>query len=824
VESLLRFDVKLAGGETVLRGIGTVEKAVSEHESPDRPGMLLRFGGLDAGSHLLLESLGLPLRLPTLRTNGTGDPESRLFASPRSTPIRVPPPPPVDADETTPAPGDEEAGISLRVPAPPTAAGLWVQPPADEADAFNDEVTAPILKSLRTLSSDRTDFGPPPTEGEPGSPEGEHESPPQPASAEPSEDELPDITPTEGDITAVQARPDEPPMPQAEPAEDPSLEVAPSKADITAVSSPPPPPLRLPAGNEILVRGPAPPPGPTPNGTAIPVPERGPVREQPSLPPPRPRTGPVIAVDFGASRTAAARWNRGALEIATSSDDDTSLASAFSLHRDGRELVGREAQGQLVQNSENTVPAPKRLLGRAFQSALVREWRRSVPYALVEGPDGEAALELGGHLHSVPALCARVMSEAVSWAEVRSGLEFPRAVLTVPATFTALQRRAVRDAGEAAGLTVERLVNESTAVSLAFSRVRPAPQRVLVYKLGGGSFEAAVVEVQGEGRVRVLASGGDTLLGGLDFDAALGSVLVRHFESQQGPSFKADRPIFSRLLDAAERAKVALTTRPAYNVAVPYLHISPTEMVDFDLTLTREDLERLTGDLVERTMKITADVVRAAGLRPSDLGETLAAGGQSRMPLVRERLRQFVGREVFAGISPEDGALTGAAMLAEGLESRSRHPPEAREIATASIGIGLPGGRFRSIVERGEPLPCKLSHLLATTKDSQTYLDVVVLQGENERALDNELLGTFRVDGLPRAARGSVNVPLIFRVSADGLLQVSTRLEMSDHETQLTLSLRDTPEDLVTMLDEQPRTAPPPRRGVWKAVQRLFNT
>jgi molecular chaperone DnaK len=503
---------------------------------------------------------------------------------------------------------------------------------------------------------------------------------------------------------------------------------------------------------------------------------------------------------------------------------------AFDAH--GRLLVGHPAKSQMVVNPRNTVYGAKRLLGRAFESPSVQSCRDRFHYDIIEGPRGEAAVRFAGREFSLQQVAAFLLGEIRDVASRELGEEVRRAVVTVPAYYNDLQRQAVREAGVLAGLQIDRIVNEPTAAALAYGYGRGLSETVLVYDLGGGTFDASVVDIQGD-VYEVLSTGGDTFLGGVDFDSQVADHLVFQFMEQHGFLPPQDRRVWQRIRDAAEELKVALSASGSAVAHVPYLcKDAQGRDVDLHVEVTREELEGLTGRLVERTLEVCREVLAAKGMVPDDLQEVLLVGGQSRMPLVWRRIQEELGREPSRAVHPDEAVALGAALLGDA--AARIDSVVLIDVLPLSIGVGLPGGRVAPVLPRHTKLPARKAYELATVRDGQTELELAVFQGESQRAVECEYLGTVRVAGLRPEARGGVKVAVEFSLGVEGILQVTARDLGTGKVTEARLATVDTPAELRRKLDipdeagasvapPAETAAPPPaaqaRRGL---LQRLF--
>jgi len=506
--------------------------------------------------------------------------------------------------------------------------------------------------------------------------------------------------------------------------------------------------------------------------------------------------GPVVGIDLGTTNSAVAVLLRGKPTVIQSKEGYNTIPSIVALGAGGKLLVGHPARKQMLVNPANTVYGAKRLVGRPFTSPVTQEMRSRFSYWIEAGPKGEAAVRLGEEIVSLEQIQAMILGEAKEIAQTALGTEITRAVVTVPAYYNDNQRQAVRAAGKLAGLEVLRILNEPTAAALAFAHGRNLEQRVLVYDLGGGTFDASVLELHGN-VYEVVATGGDTFLGGVDLDRSLADHLIQGFEEQHKLKFnRDDRAAMLRVQEAAERAKMALSEQLEVRVHVPFLGDSHGKTVDLDTTLTRSELVLLTGHLVDRTLKVCVDVLAEKGLRTSDINEVLLVGGQSRMPLVRERIRQLFGREPNKVVHPDEAVALGAALLADSMTSGHITGVVLVDVLSMSIGVGLPGGRFKRILEHNTPLPHRRNYKIGTTRDDQELLEVAVFQGESDRALDNEYLGTITVSDLPKGPKGSVVFDVAFSLTAEALLTVTAEEHGTGRTIAATFATRETPDKI----------------------------
>ncbi|MBI3182298.1 MAG: TIGR02266 family protein [Myxococcales bacterium] len=538
------------------------------------------------------------------------------------------------------------------------------------------------------------------------------------------------------------------------------------------------------------------PPGPAPKapamaasvGSAAPVITAPPFEEPKEEPK---RQGAVIGIDLGTTNSCAAIVRNNRPEVLLSREGYNTVPSIIALNARGKLVVGHPAKGQMLTNPRLTVYGAKRLVGRPFNSPTVQQIKDRFHYEIADGPKGEAAVKLGDRVYSLQQISALVLREVREIAQNQIGQEVSRAVITVPAYYNDHQRQAVRESGRLAGLYVERILNEPTSAALAYGYGRKLQQRVLVYDLGGGTFDASVLELN-DNIYEVVSTGGDTFLGGIDFDNALVSWLLVEFERKNGLPFQGDRVAMQRIADAAERAKCVLSERRDTRVHVPFVTMIDNKPYDIDITLSRDKLVELTTALVDRTIAVCKEVLAAKGLTPANIDEVILVGGQSRAPLVQQKVSEFFGKAPSKSVHPDEAVALGAALLAYSLGQLEG--VLLIDVLPMAIGVGLPGGRFKPIIERNTSLPANKSYTIATARDGQTELELSLFQGDRERAQDNEYLGTLTLSGLPKGPRGSIRVGVTFEVNNECILKVTARELSTGREVSSSFSTRDTPE------------------------------
>ncbi|MDY7231127.1 TIGR02266 family protein [Hyalangium rubrum] len=528
------------------------------------------------------------------------------------------------------------------------------------------------------------------------------------------------------------------------------------------------------------------------------------------------REGPIIGIDLGTTNSCSAYVRNGKPEVLRSREGHNTVPSILALNARGKLVVGHPAKGQMLTNPRQTVYGAKRLVGRAYDSPVVQHIKDRFHYEIAPGENGEAAVQLGNRIYSLQQISALILREVRELAQNHIGQPVSRAVITVPAYYNDNQRQAVRDAGRLAGIYVERILNEPTAASLAYGYGRKLHQRILVYDLGGGTFDASVLELH-DNVYEVISTGGDTFLGGIDFDNAIVEYLLEEFQKKTGQVFHGDRVAMQRIHDAAERAKCALSERQDMRIHVAFVTMIDNKPYDLDVTLTRAKLIELTEKLVDRTIEVCDEVLKAKSLTVKDVQEVVLVGGQSRFPLVHEKITKFFGKAPTKNIHPDEAVALGAALLAH--SQGQLEGVVLIDVLPMAIGVGLPGGRFKPVLERNAPLPAAKTYGLSTNRDNQTEVEVSIFQGDSDRVGENEYLGTLKLTGLPKRARGEVHITVSFEVNGESLLKVTAKEDGTGREVSSTFSTRDTAEAVKARQappeppPERPAPAPSPEQG-----------
>ncbi len=492
----------------------------------------------------------------------------------------------------------------------------------------------------------------------------------------------------------------------------------------------------------------------------------------------------VIGIDLGTTNSCVAVVEDGTPVVIPNRGGYKTTPSMVAIAENGKRLVGHIAKRQAITNAENTVYAAKRLIGRKWGSPAVKAAIESVPYRIVEGPHDDVRIMLRDQVFSIPEISAYILQEMKLIAEEYLGEEVQKAVVTVPAYFNDGQRQSTKDAGRIAGLDVIRIINEPTASALAYGFGRNIERKVAVYDLGGGTFDISILEI-GNGVFEVISTAGDTFLGGEDFDKRIIDWLVAGFQKEHKIDLRKDKMALQRLKDVAEKAKCELSSLRETEINLPFIiSTGKNEALHLQRTLTREKLEELTSDLIERTIQICKKTLEEAEINKGEIEDVILVGGMTRMPKVQERCAEFFGLEPCKGVHPDEVVALGASIQGAALLDE-KNDVLLLDVTPHSLGIMIVGGYFHKLIEQNTTVPTSKSHVFTTVKDNQTSVKILVLQGESDRAEENELLGEFILTGLRRAPRGEVEVEVTFHISADGIVSVKAK----DLETGLEQSI-----------------------------------
>jgi molecular chaperone DnaK len=492
----------------------------------------------------------------------------------------------------------------------------------------------------------------------------------------------------------------------------------------------------------------------------------------------------VIGIDLGTTNSCVGIVEDGTPVVIPNRGGYKTTPSMVAIAENGKRLVGHIAKRQAITNAENTVYAAKRLIGRKWGSAAVRSSIETMPYRIVEGPHNDVRVMLRDQVFSIPEVSAYILQEMKIISEEYLGEEVTKAVVTVPAYFNDGQRQATKDAGRVAGLDVIRIINEPTAAALAYGFGRSMERKVAVYDLGGGTFDISLLEI-GNGVFEVISTAGDTFLGGEDFDKRIIDWLVFAFQKEHKVDLRKDKMALQRLKDVSEKAKCELSSVRETEINLPFIiSTGRNEALHLQTSLGRGKLEELTADLIERTIEICARTLQEAEIDKKEIEDVILVGGMTRMPRVQEMVAEFFGMEPCKGVHPDEVVALGAAIQGAALMDE-KSDVLLLDVTPHSLGIMIVGGYFHRLIEQNTTVPTSKSHVFTTVKDNQTSVKILVLQGESDRAEENELLGEFILTGLRRAARGEVEVEVTFSISADGIVSVKAK----DLETGLEQSI-----------------------------------
>ena len=487
----------------------------------------------------------------------------------------------------------------------------------------------------------------------------------------------------------------------------------------------------------------------------------------------------VIGIDLGTTNSCFAVMEGKEAKVLENSEGARTTPSMVAF-TDTERLVGSAAKRQAVTNPENTLFAIKRLIGRRFNSPEVSKDRGHVPFKIVEGDNGDAWVEVKGQKYAPSQISAIVLQKIKEYAESYLGEKVEKAVITVPAYFNDSQRQATKDAGKIAGLEVLRIINEPTAAALAYGMDKKANGTIAVYDLGGGTFDISILEI-GDGVFEVKSTNGDTFLGGEDFDQRIVNYLADEFKKESGMDLRGDRLALQRLKEAAEKAKIELSSATQTDVNLPFITADATGPKHLNIKLTRAKLESLVEDLIDRTVEPCKKALADAGLKASDINEVILVGGMTRMPKVQEKVKEIFGKEPHKGVNPDEVVAVGAAIQG-GVLMGDVKDVLLLDVTPLSLGIETLGGVFTRLIDRNTTIPTRKSQVFSTAEDGQTAVTIRVFQGEREMAADNKLLGQFDLVGIPPAPRGMPQIEVTFDIDANGIVNVSAKDKATNKE------------------------------------------
>ncbi len=493
--------------------------------------------------------------------------------------------------------------------------------------------------------------------------------------------------------------------------------------------------------------------------------------------------GKVIGIDLGTTNSCVAVMDGKNAKVIENAEGMRTTPSIVAFSDDGERLVGQPAKRQAVTNPERTFFAVKRLVGRRYDDPMVEKDKKLVPYKIVKASNGDAWVEADGKTYSPSQISAFILQKMKETAEAHLGQKVDQAVITVPAYFNDAQRQATKDAGKIAGLEVLRIINEPTAAALAYGLDKTKTGTIAVYDLGGGTFDISILEI-GDGVFEVKSTNGDTFLGGEDFDMRLVSYLADEFQKEQGINLRNDKLALQRLKEAAEKAKIELSSTTQTEINLPFITADQTGPKHLTMKLTRAKFEALVDDLVQKTIEPCRKALKDAGLTAGEIGEVVLVGGMTRMPKVQEVVKQLFGKEPHKGVNPDEVVAIGAAIQAGVLQGDVKDVL-LLDVTPLSLGIETLGGVFTRIIDRNTTIPTKKSQVFSTAEDNQNAVTIRVFQGEREMAADNKVLGQFDLMGIPPAPRGMPQIEVTFDIDANGIVNVSAKDKATGKEQQI---------------------------------------